>query len=143
MPSFNHVTLVGNLTRDPELKTTPKGTAICTFILAMNRKWKDDSGTEREEVTFVDVEAWNKAGETIAKYLNKGRALLVSGRLRQDSWADKVTGEKRSRLKVVCETFQFLDSRERATDSSAPPSAPDAATPVFKKEVDIDEDVPF
>ena len=108
MANLNKVMLIGNLTRDPELRVTPKGTAICTFSIAVNRKFKDESGGEREEVTYVDIEAWGKSGENISKYCTKGRPLFVEGRLRLDQWEDKNTKEKRSRMKVVLENFQFL-----------------------------------
>src|SRR3954470_6756413 len=112
MPSLNKVLLMGNLTRDPELRVTPKGTSICQFSLAINRQFKMESGETREEVIYVDVEAWGKQGETIAKYVTKGRPLYVEGRLRLDQWEDKNTKEKKSRMKVVLEQFQFLgDSR--------------------------------
>jgi single-strand DNA-binding protein len=112
MPSLNKVLLMGNLTRDPELRVTPKGTPICQFSLAINRQFKMESGESREEVIYVDIEAWGKQGETIAKYCTKGRPLYVEGRLRLDQWEDKNTKEKRSRMKVVLEQFQFLgDSR--------------------------------
>ena len=100
MASFNQVILVGNLTRDPELRVTPKGTAICQFGLAVNRQFKDDSGQTRDETTFVDIEAWGKQGELIAKYLTKGSPALVQGRLKLDQWEDKQSGQKRSKLKV-------------------------------------------
>ena len=112
MPSLNKVLLMGNLTRDPELRVTPKGTSICQFGLAINRQFKMESGETREEVIFVDIEAWGKQGETIAKYVTKGRPLYVEGRLRLDQWEDKNTKEKKSKMKVVLEQFQFLgDSR--------------------------------
>lgn len=153
MANLNKVMLIGNLTRDPELRVTPKGTAICQFSLAVNRKFKDESGGEREEVTYVDIEAWSKQGETIAKYCTKGRPLFVEGRLRLDQWEDKNTKEKRSRMKVVLENFQFLGSgggrgegagggeggeaRSYAPRSTAPkPAAPQA-------QENLDEDVPF
>ena len=112
MPSLNKVLLMGNLTRDPELRVTPKGTPICQFGLAINRQFKMESGESREEVIFVDIEAWGKQGETIAKYCTKGKPLYVEGRLKLDQWEDKNTKEKRSRMRVVLEQFQFLgDSR--------------------------------
>jgi single-strand DNA-binding protein len=114
MPNLNLVQLMGNLVKDPELRVTPKGTAICTFSIAVNRKFKDDSGGEREEVLFADCEAWGKSGENIAKYCTKGRPLYVSGRMRLDVWEDKATKEKRSKLKVVVENFQFLGDGQRA-----------------------------
>jgi single-strand DNA-binding protein len=138
MANLNKIMLIGNLTRDPELRVTPKGTAICTFPLALNHKWRDPSGAEKEEVVYVELEAWGKAGETIAKYTTKGRPLFVEGRLRLDQWEDKATKEKRSRTKVVVEHFQFLGSKADSPDRSMPmppklPAAGDA----------MDEDVPF
>lgn len=112
MANLNKVFLIGNLTRDPELRVTPRGTPICQFGLAISRQFKDESGQTREEATFVDVEAWGKQGETISKYVTKGRPLFVEGRLRFDQWEDKTSGQKRSRLKVVLENFQFLGGRE-------------------------------
>jgi len=158
MPSLNKVLLMGNLTRDPELRVTPKGTPICQFSLAINRQFKMDSGETREEVIYVDVEAWGKQGETIAKYMVKGRPLYVEGRLRLDQWEDKNTKEKRSRMKVVLEQFQFLgDSRgpggassgpsEPGIDQTAtperhsPPARGGAAKPAPQE--NLDEDVPF
>ncbi len=136
MPNLNVCHLIGNLTRDPELRVTPKGTAICAFSIAVNRKWKDDGQQEREEVTYIDCEAWGKAGENIAKYVTKGRPLYVQGRLRLDQWEDKTTKEKRSRMKVVVEQFQFLgqgrdgDQQREAAPAprhanAAPADAPD------------------
>ena len=153
MANLNKVMLIGNLTRDPELRVTPKGTAICTFSIAVNRKFKDDSGGEREEVTYVDIEAWGKSGENISKYCTKGRPLFVEGRLRLDQWEDKTTKEKRSRMKVVLENFQFLGSRgdspaaggeggEPRYSSPAPrAAAPKPAAPAPQE--NLDEDVPF
>jgi single-strand DNA-binding protein len=110
MPSFNKVILAGNLTRDPELRYTPKGTAVAKIGLAINRTWKDESGQQKEEVTFVDVDAFGRQAEVISQYLKKGRPILVEGRLKLDQWDDKQTNQKRSRLGVVLESFQFLDS---------------------------------
>lgn len=119
--------LIGNLTRDPELRMTPKGTAICSFSLAINRKWKDEQ-QEREEVTYVDCEAWGKTGETISKYCTKGRPLFVEGRLKLEQWEDKNTKEKRSRMKVVTENFQFLGAgRDEQQSAPRPAPAPRAA----------------
>src|SRR3954468_9000167 len=155
MPSLNKVLLMGNLTRDPELRVTPKGTPICQFSLAINRQFKMESGESREEVTYIDIEAWGKQGETIAKYCTKGRPLYVEGRLRLDQWEDKNTKEKRSRMKVVLENFQFLGSGR--ADGAAPgggggeggearysaprSSAPKPAAPAAQE--NLDEDVPF
>ena len=110
MNGFNKVILAGNLTRDPELRYTPSGTAIAKFGLALNRKWKDQTGELKEEVTFVDVDAFGKQAELIGQYLKKGQPLLVEGRLRTDSWEDKQTQQKRSRLGVVLEGMTFLGS---------------------------------
>ena len=152
MANLNKVMLIGNLTRDPELRVTPKGTAICTFSIAVNRKFKDDSGGEREEVTYVDIEAWGKSGENIAKYCTKGRPLFVEGRLRLDQWEDKTTKEKRSRMKVVLENFQFLgggrgeggagEGGEARTYAPRAGAAPKPAAPAAPPE-NLDEDVPF
>lgn len=129
---------MGNLTRDPELRVTPKGTAICQFSLAINRKWKSESGQESEEVLFIDCEAWGKSGENIAKYCTKGRPLFVAGRLKQDQWEDKTTKEKRTKIKVVVENFQFLGSQDK---SDAPASAPKPASAAPGSTPD--EDVPY
>jgi single-strand DNA-binding protein len=110
MNGFNKVILAGNLTRDPELRFAPSGMAICKFGLAINRKWRDGQGQVKEEVTFVDVDAFGKQAETIGQYLKKGRPLLVEGRLRLETWEDKQTQAKRSRLGVVLESFTFLES---------------------------------
>lgn len=154
MANLNKVMLIGNLTRDPELRVTPKGTAICTFSLAVNRKFKDESGGEREEVTYIDIEAWGKSGENISKYCTKGRPLFVEGRLRLDQWEDKNTKEKRSRMKVVLENFQFLGSGrgeggggggeggEARSYAPRASSAPRPSAPAPAQE-NLDEDVPF
>jgi len=155
MPSLNKVMLMGNLTRDPELRVTPKGTPICQFSLAINRQFKMESGESREEVIYVDIEAWGKQGETIAKYLTKGRPVYVEGRLRLDQWEDKNTKEKRSRMKVVLENFQFLgDSRAGGGGSpsgdSEPSASPERHAPPTRSgnskppaTENLDEDVPF
>ena len=164
MANLNRVLLIGNLTRDPELRVTPKGTAICQFGLAISRSFKDESGQTREEATFVDIEAWGKQGELIAKYCTKGRPLFVEGRLRFDQWEDKQTQQKRSKLKVVLENFQFLGGREGGAPgaggsasggdeggehsyerpSAPPPRAPGGGRPAPAPQHDInDEDVPF
>lgn len=113
MAAFNYskVILVGRLTRDPEIRCTTDGTPLCQFTLAVSRVWRDDSGENREETCFVDIEAWGKRGETVGKYLAKGRPLLVEGRLRQDKWEDRNTGQKRSKLVVVMEGFSFMDAK--------------------------------
>jgi single-strand DNA-binding protein len=110
MASFNKVILVGNLTRDPELRYTPKGTAVAKIGLAVNRVWTTETGDKKEEVTFVDVDVFGRTAENVAQFMRKGRSILVEGRLRLDQWDDKQTGQKRSKLGVVAEIVQFLGS---------------------------------
>src|ERR1051326_1013383 len=144
MANFNKVILAGNLTRDPEVRYTPKGTAIAKLGLAINRTWKTETGETKEEVTFVDVDAFGRTAEVISQYLKKGRPILVEGRLKLDQWDDKQTGQKRSRLGVVLEGFQFLDSgrsdgsgggggrsfsQSSAPAASAPSASPEAPEP--------------
>src|SRR5215213_10834859 len=114
MPNLNKVMLIGNLTRDPEVKYTPKGTAIAEFGLAVNRSYTTDQGEKREEVTFIDVSMWGRQGEIAGEYLKKGRPVFIEGRLKLDTWDDKQTGQKRSKVKVVGERMEFLGSREGA-----------------------------
>lgn len=124
MGNFNKVILLGNLTRDPELRYTPKGTAVVKLGMAINRTWKDDTGASKEEVTFVDVDAFGRQAEVLAQYIRKGRPLFVEGRLRLDSWDDKQTGQKRTKLSVVLEGFQFVDSGgARAGEEGGPAPA--------------------
>ncbi len=129
MGNFNKVLLIGNLTRDPELRYTPKGTAVAKIGLAINRTWRDESGATKEEVTFVDVDAFGRQAETLAQYMKKGRPIMVEGRLRLDTWEDKQTNQKRSRLGGVLETFQFLDygGGRPAEDGNAAPQRPQPA----------------
>ena len=103
---------MGNITRDPEVRYTPKGTAVTDISLAINRSFNSDDGERREETTFVDITFWGRQAEVIGEYMKKGRPLYVEGRLQLDSWEDKTTGQQRSRLKVVGENFQFLGGRE-------------------------------
>src|SRR5947207_6773712 len=112
MPNLNKVMLIGNLTRDPEIKYTPKGTAIADIGLAVNRNYTTESGEKREEVTFIDVTLWGRVAEIVGEYCKKGRPLFVEGRLQLDQWDDKATGQKRSKLKVVGDNIQLLGSRE-------------------------------
>jgi single-strand DNA-binding protein len=112
MPSLNKVMLMGNITRDPEVRYTPKGTAVTDISLAVNRTYTLDDGERREETTFVDVTYWGRQAEVIGEYMKKGRPIYIEGRLQLDQWEDKNTGQQRSRLKVVGDNFQFLGSRE-------------------------------
>ena len=112
MASFNKVILMGNLTRDPQVKRTPAGQAVTELGLAVNRTWWDKQANQRkEETTFVDVTLWGRDAEVAGEYLSKGRPVLIEGRLQLDSWEDKQTGQKRNKLRVVCEKMQLLGSR--------------------------------
>lgn len=108
--SFNKVMLLGNLTRDVEIRHTSGNQAVANFGIAVNRRFKTQSGEQREEVTFVDCEAWGRTAEVMGQYLSKGRPVFIEGRLKLDEWEDKSGGGKRSKLKVVVESFQFVDS---------------------------------
>jgi single-strand DNA-binding protein len=112
MASFNRVILVGNLTRDPEVKYTTGGTAVTDLGLAVNRSWFDKQSNQRkEETTFVDVTLWGRQAEVAGEYLSKGRSVLIEGRLQLDTWEDKTSGQKRSKLRVVCENMTMLGGR--------------------------------
>jgi single-strand DNA-binding protein len=111
MPNLNKVMLMGNITRDIELRTIPSGQSIAQIGLAINRSWTSADGEKREEVTWVDCEAWGKTAEIMHKYLAKGRPVYIEGRLKLDQWDDKESGQKRSKMKVVIEAFQFIDSK--------------------------------
>ena len=165
MPNLNKVMLMGNLTRDPEIKYTPKGTAIANFGIAINRVFTPEGGEKREEVTFIDLEAWGRTAEVIGEYFKKGKPIFIEGRLKLDSWDDKTTGKKMSKLRVVVESFEFLGSREGGggggegggdsggssqsapARSSAPPQRrPPASPPRPPADPDLDvqaDDVPF
>lgn len=112
MASLNKVMLIGNLTRDPEVRYTPKGTAVAEIGLAMNRVYTTDTQERREEVTFVDVTLWGRTAELAGQYLTKGRSVYVEGRLQLEQWEDKTTNQTRSKLKVVCDQMQFLGQRD-------------------------------
>jgi len=119
MANVNKVILIGNVTRDPEVKFTPKGSAVTDIGLAINRNYTLDNGEKREETTFVDVELWGRLAEIAGEYAKKGRPIYIEGRLRMDSWEDKASGQKRSRLKVVGENLQLLGQRPGGTSSGA------------------------
>ena len=154
MASFNKVIIAGNLTRDPELRYTPKGTAVARIGLAVNRVYTTETGEKKEEVTFIDVDAFGRQAEVIGQYMKKGRPLLVEGRLKLDSWEDKNTKQKQSKLKVVLESFSFIDSKggdgssgvAEAPRSSRPapsPAAPPPPSDAGDSEPPQDDDVPF
>lgn len=150
--SYNKVILMGNLTRDPELRYTPKGTAVVKIGLAVNRTWKTESGEQKEEVSFIDIDAFGRQAEVIAQYMKKGSPLFVEGRLKLDTWEDKNTKQKQSKLKVVLEGFNFIGGpREggsggggggsRPMASSAPVAPPEPSEPDMPPSEP--DDVPF
>ena len=149
MASFNKVILVGNLTRDPELRYTPKGTAIAKIGLAVNHKWKNEAGEMKEEVTFVDVEVWGRTAENVGQYMRKGSPILIEGRLKLETWDDKQTNQKRSKMVVVGETVQFLGSNRSGGEGTPVERAarPAASKPTEAAETDgpppEEDDVPF
>ena len=155
MASFNRVILLGNLTRDPEVRYTPKGSAVAEVGLAVNRNYTTEGGEKREETTFVDVTLWGRTAEIAGEYLKKGRPVLIEGRLQLDTWDDKQSGQKRSKLKVIGEAMQLLGSRPGsggeseeagasgsgsrpagASRSTAPPPRPAPSEP-------DDDEIPF
>ncbi len=153
MANLNRVFLIGNLTRDPEVRYTPKGTAVADLGLAVNRVFTAEEGERREEVTYVDVVLWARLAEIAEQYLKKGRSVFIEGRLQLDSWDDKQTGQKRSKLRVIGETLQMLGSRSDAEGgpaaaSGARPARTGTASPPSRpaKDPDLDaepDDIPF
>ncbi|MGA8660154.1 MAG: single-stranded DNA-binding protein [Chthoniobacterales bacterium] len=151
MANLNRVLLIGNLTRDPEIRYTPKGTAVADIGLAVNRVLNTEEGERREEVTYVDVVLWGRLAEIAEQYLKKGRPVFIEGRLQLDTWDDKQTGQKRSRLRVVAESLQLLGSRPESEGAVSPatPRRPSPAAPAPRpqpKDPDLDaepDDIPF
>lgn len=127
MANLNKVMLIGNLTRDPELRYTPKGTAVADIALAINRVWNNDQGQKQEETTFVDVTLWGRQAELAQQYLSKGRGAYIEGRLQMDTWDDKETGKKRSKLKVIGETLQFMPDGKGNTGGGGQSDRPQAS----------------
>ncbi len=149
MRGFSKAIITGNLTRDPELRTTPSGTSVCGFAVAVNRVYRDANGEQKEDVSFIDCSAWGKLGEMISQYAKKGSGVLVSGRLDQRSWEDKNGGGKRSRVEIVVEDFNFIGNRDGGSSSgnygnAAPSSSDDNNIPddIPEEEIDLSE-VPF
>src|SRR5579862_3668238 len=152
MASFNKVILLGNLTRDPEVRYTPKGSAVCDLGLAVNRAYTLENGEKREEVTYVDVVLWARLAEIAGEYLKKGRPVFIEGRLQLDTWDDKTSGQKRSKLRVIGETMQLLGSRpsgggggeggdeDRGSRSAKPAAPPKSAAPAAEPD---DDEIPF
>ncbi len=150
MPNLNKVMLMGNLTRDPEVKFTQKGTAIASFGIAVNRTYKPEGGEKREEVTFVDLTAFGRTAEVIGEYFTKGKPIFIEGRLQLDQWDDKTTGKKMTKLKVVVDSFEFLGGKDDGGQRNNPPpdqrSAPPSRAPRPPADPGLDaqaDDVPF
>ena len=144
MANLNKVMLIGNLTRDPELRYTPKGTAVADVGMAINRVWNNESGQKQEETTFVDVTLWGRQAELAEKYLGKGRGVYIEGRLQLDTWDDKETGKKRSKLKVVGENLQFLPDGKGGSGGGGQRSSDSAPAASSAPAVAEDEDdIPF
>ena len=131
MASLNKVLLIGNLTQDPELRRIPSGTAVSTLRLAVSESFQNKSGERVERTVFLDVDVWDRQAENCAQYLSKGSPVFVEGRLQLDSWDDKETGQKRSRLKVRADRVQFLSGprRDGAVRDTPPPAGAEAAEP--------------
>ncbi len=149
--NVNKVFLMGNLTRDVELKYTPSNQPVASFGIAMNRRYRTKEGEDREETTFVDCEAWARTAEVMNQYLAKGRPVFIEGRLKLDQWQDK-EGNNRSKLRVVVENFQFVDSRgnaggggrAQAPEQMASANASSAASPDSGQHQPVSEDdIPF
>ncbi|MBR3320034.1 single-stranded DNA-binding protein [Candidatus Saccharibacteria bacterium] len=150
MRGFSKAIIAGNITRDPELRSTPSGNSVCSFSVAVNRVYRDANGENKEDVSFIDCSAWGKLGEMIANYAKKGTGVLVSGRLSQRTWEDKNGAGKRSRVEIVVEDFNFTGAAAGrdgntgsnysapAASSSAPADVPDD----IPEEIDL-SDVPF
>lgn len=145
MAIFNKVILVGNLTRDPELRYTPKGTAIAKIGLAVNRVWTNEAGEKKEEVTFVDVDVFGRTAENVGQYLKKGRPVMIEGRLKLDQWDDKQTGAKKSKLGVIGENIQFLGAPAGGEAKSQAPkqSGTEVGEPLAGDGPPESDDVPF
>ena len=156
MASFNKVMVMGNVTRDIEIRYTPKGTAVSDISLAVNRVRIGDSGEKIEDVTFVDITLWGRTAEIAHQYCGKGRPLFVEGRLQTDSWEDKATGQKRTKLKVVAESLQLLGSPgggggggqpsnppAASNPQSAPPQSQQGGSPASAEYADEGDDIPF
>ncbi|MES2921985.1 MAG: single-stranded DNA-binding protein [Verrucomicrobiota bacterium] len=158
MANLNKVMLIGNLTRDPEVRHTPKGHPVAEISLAINRTWSNDQGQKQEEVTYVEVTLWGRKAELAQQYLTKGRSVFIEARLQLDSWDDKETGKKRNKLRVIAENLEFLDSKggggnsggdysERPQQSSAAPpqrsGPPQGASAAPANDYQEDDDIPF
>ena len=141
---FSKAIITGNITRDPELRTTPSGSQVCSFSVAVNRNYKDSSGESKEDVSFIDCSAWGKAAEIISQYAKKGTGILVSGRLDQRSW--EKDGQKHSRVEIVVEDFNFLGGSSNSGSTGSPNNASNneenAPTDIPDEPINLD-DIPF
>lgn len=146
MPNYNKFIGIGRITRDIELKYTPKGTAVGKFGLAINRSWSDDSGQKREETTFLDIDCFGKQAENVQKFFRKGSHIMVDGHLKTDSWEDKTTGQKRSKTGVVLDSFQFIDQKQDGSSAqphpTARPARPNPPQAAYQQG-EPDSDIPF
>ena len=143
MRGFSKAIITGNLTRDPELRTTPSGSSVCSFSVAVNRTFRDANGEQKDSVSFLDCSAWGKLGETISQYAKKGTSVLVSGRLEQHSWDDKNTGQKRSRVEIVVEDFNFIGGGNREGNSNSYPNSASSSTePSPESNDSVPDDIP-
>lgn len=148
MANLNKVFLMGNLTRDPQLRFIDSGTPVAEFGMAINRNWKDQSGSAKEEVCFVDVTIWGRRAEVVNEYFRKGKPIFVEGRLKYDTWEARDGGGKRSKLRVVADNFQFLGARSRDDQGPSPTPEPAAAAQKVSegtaKAMGLgDDDIPF
>ena len=146
MRGFSKAIIAGNITRDPELRSTPNGASVCSFSVAVNRVYRDSNGEQKEEVSFIDCSAWGKLGEMIGQYAKKGSGVLVSGRLSQRTWEDKNGGGKRSRVEIVVEDFNFTGSARDNNGGTSSSRSDDASSnipdDIPEGEIDL-SDVPF
>ncbi len=144
MRGFSKAIVAGNVTRDPEMRATPSGAQACNFTIAVNRVFRGSDGNQQEQTSFIDCVAWGKSGETIAQYVRKGSALIVSGRIEQRSWEDKTSGQRRSRVEIIVDDFSFVgggDGAGRSAGGSAPRAAKPSAPASVNDEV-VPDDMP-
>lgn len=141
MPSYNKALIMGNLVRDPELRYTPAGKAVCEISVAVNKTWKGDDGERREKVVYIGVVFWGKTAENVAKYFTKGKPIFVEGEITQDLWDDKETGKKREKTKIQGESFQFVGGDR--TQNEEAPQRPERPPQSPTEENPDDDDIPF
>lgn len=130
MRGFSKAIVAGNVTRDPEMRATPSGAQACNFTIAVNRVFRGSDGNQQEQTSFIDCVAWGKSGETIAQYVKKGSALIVSGRIEQRSWEDKTSGQRRSRVEIIVDDFSFVGGGDsNRSGAGSRPAAAKASAP--------------